>query len=288
MAGGAVLAEQTLHRPRRLITSADRDRAGELARELGARLDDISIAGRDAARLRGWLFTPAAPNGHSVILLHGIVSNRASMIGAAELFVRNGYRTVTIDARAHGDSGGRFATFGVDESDDLRRWIAWMRGDARGCVYTLGQSLGSAHALEASDAPGLCAVVAQSGFASLREITFDRIGQQAGTGSWLGRTLLRPGLEFAFLYSRIRYGVDPGAASAVAAVAKAGAPILLIHGMDDDNVPVRHAEMLRAANPERVTLWLVPSAGHGNVWQTAALEYPLRATAFFSAHRRVR
>jgi pimeloyl-ACP methyl ester carboxylesterase len=247
----------------------------------------VAISGADGAQLHGWQFTPARPNGHSAVLLHGIVDNRASTLGLARLLLRHGYRTLTVDARAHGESGGPFATFGVREADDLRRWIASARGsDDQACVYALGRSLGAAHALGASDAPALCGIVAESGFASLREITFDRIGQQAGTGSWLGRSVFRLGLEFAFLYTRARYGVDFGVASAAGAVAGPGAPILLIHGTADDNVPVRHARLIHAANSARVTLWLVPGAGHGNVWKTAALEYPARVTGFLATHRR--
>ncbi len=288
VAGGAVIAERALHRPSRPITADDRARAGFAARAWDAHVEDVSITAADAARLRGWLFTPAGANGHTVIVLHGIVTNRAAMLDAARLFVPNRYRTLLVDARAHGESGGQFATFGALEADDLRRWISWMRGNDGSCVYTFGQSLGAAHALGASDAPGLCGVIAQSGFASLREITFDRIGQQAHAGPWLGRTLLRPGLELAFLYARARHGIDFGAASAAAAVARPGAPILLIHGVDDDNVPVRHAQMIKAANPGRVTAWLIPGAGHGSPAGIGAAAYGQRVAGFLAAHRRVR
>ena len=71
MAGGAVLAERALHRPRRPLTAGDRVRAEVAARAWGAHVEDVSIAAADAARLRGWLFTPAAANGHTVIVLHG-------------------------------------------------------------------------------------------------------------------------------------------------------------------------------------------------------------------------
>jgi dipeptidyl aminopeptidase/acylaminoacyl peptidase len=99
--------------------------------------------------------------------------------------------------------------------------------------------------------------------------------------------LLRPGLEFAFLYAKARYGVDVGAASAAAAVARPGAPILLIHGVDDDNVPVRHAEMIESANPGRVTAWLIPGARHDNAGAGTS-DYGQRVAGFLAAHRRVR
>jgi len=55
--------------------------------------------------------------------------------------------------------------------------------------------------------------------------------------------------------------------------------------MDDDNVPRRHALMLQAANPERVSLWLVPGATHDSIRSSAGAEYPLRVMDFFAAHR---
>lgn len=287
--GGAFLVERALRRPRHLITTADRARADDLARTLGARLETASIAAGDGATLRGWLFTPARPNSDSVLLLHGITSNRAAMLAPVRMFVEHGYRSLAVDARAHGESGGELGTFGVREADDLRRWIAWMRNGARdACVYEFGQSLGAALALQAADAPGLCAVVAESGFASLREMAFDRIGQQLHTGSWAGRTLLRPGVELGFLYARIRYGLDLTSAAPVKSVARPGVPILLIHGLEDDNTPARHAQMIHAANPQRVSMWLVPGGSHAATRRAAPAEYPARVIGFLAMHRSAR
>ncbi len=194
------------------------------------------------------------------------------MTSAVRLFLEAGYRTLAVDLRAHGESDGEFGTSSVREADDVRRWTAWLRtGAPDGCVYVFGGSLGAGFAVQAADAPGLCGVVAVSVFASLRETVFDRIGQPLHTGPWVGRTLLRPGVEFGFLYARLRYGLELGGASAVAAAAQPGAPILLIHGTDDDNTPVRHALMIHAANPARVSLWLVPGGTHENIRQVAGL-----------------
>ena len=208
-AGGAYVVGQALRRPRQQLTAADRAQAEALARTLGAKLETVSIEAGDGVTLRGWLFSASPPKVPSILLAHGIASNRAGMLAVARLFVERGYRTLVVDLRGAGESGG-YGTFGALETDDLHRWIAWMRrGDRSGvCVYELGISLGAALVLGAAGAPGLCGVVAQSPFASLREIGFDRIGQQLHIGSWAGRSVLRPGLEFAFLYARFRYGVD--------------------------------------------------------------------------------
>jgi fermentation-respiration switch protein FrsA (DUF1100 family) len=127
--------------------------------------------------------------------------------------------------------------------------------------------------------------VAVSVFASLRETVFDRIGERLHTGPWAGRTLLRPGVEFGMVYARFRYGLDLAAASAAKAAEGAGAPILLIHGGDDDNTPVRHAQRIHAVNPARVSLWLVPGATHQNVGQVAGSAYFVRVLDFLANHR---
>ena len=288
--GGAVFADRIVHRNvRSPIISSDRAAATEMATALGARVENVAITAGDGAALKGWLFTPRTLDAHSILLLHGIGGNRASMTDAARMFLEAGYRTLTVDLRAHGESDGEFGVAGPREADDTRRWIAWLQSaHSQDCVYAFGMSLGAGIAAQATDAPGLCAVVAVSVYDSVKETAFDRIGEQLHTGSWAGRTLLRPGVESGLLYLRWRYGLNVDGASAVDAAAGAGAPILLIHGVDDDNTPVRHAQRIQAANPARVTLWLVPGATHQNVRQAAGQAYSTRILEFLATHQTVR
>jgi uncharacterized protein len=283
-AGGALVVNRAMRRPRAPAAPFDRMGAERLAGSVNASLDAVWIRAADGARLDGWRFTPRRPVRDSVLLLHAIRGNRAEMLSMARIFLEHGYRALAVDARAHGQSDGALITFGALEAEDAARWIAWMRRDTGGCVVAFGASLGAAYALQSANAPGVCAVVAQSGFASYREIAFDRVGQQLGTGPWVGRTLLRPGIELGMLYARVRYGADLAGASALPVVRAAGAPILVIHGTDDDNVPVRHAQMVHAANPARVSLWLVQGGSHGAAGRVAAAEYQSRIFGFLAAH----
>ncbi|MEO8682010.1 MAG: alpha/beta fold hydrolase [Vicinamibacterales bacterium] len=282
-AGAAMIVDRALHRPRRALTGAERTQAAHLAASLDAQLDTVSLAAGDGVPLQGWLFTPGHPNGTTVVLLHGITSNRADLLPMARLVVAEGYRALALDGRGHGDSGGELVTFGALEAGDTRQWVQWIgRRDPTGCVFVFGGSLGAAVALQAADAPGVCGVIAQSGFASLREIAFDRIGQQLHTGPWLGRSVLRPGVEVGFLYARVRYGLDLGGAAATTAVARPGPPILVIHGENDDNAPVRHAHLLQQANPARVSLWIVPGGAHEGI---GGAERDARVLAFLAQRR---
>jgi fermentation-respiration switch protein FrsA (DUF1100 family) len=257
--------------------------------QLGGRLAAVSLKAHDETVLGAWLFSPArdAWNGHTVLSLHGVADNRESGASMAILLVSHGYYVLAPDARASGASGGADATYGVLERDDIRDWVRWLRAQQpTGCIHGLGGSMGAAHLLQAlaADPPMFCDAVAESSFESFREVAFDRVGQQLGTGPWLGRTLLRPAIDVGFLSARWRTGLDLSDADPARLLRQSTTPVLLIHGLADRNMPVRHAYALAAANPDRVTLWLVPNATHVAAWAAAPSEYPARVLGFFAAH----
>ncbi len=288
LVAGAMLAERAVHRPRTPLAPEDHHRASELAAAAGATIETVTVQAGDGARLEGWWFVPARPNGHTVILLHGITSNRTGLLEHARRAVSRGYYALAVDGRGHGASDGDLIAFGGLEAGDTTQWIDWIRTrQPSGCVYLIGDSLGAAVAIQASHESTVCAVVAQSAFTGLRDIAFERVGETLGTGTWLGRSVFRPAIELGFLFVRARHGVDVASASAETALAEAGPPVLLIHGERDRNTPVRHAEVLHQVNPSRVTLWIVPGGAHQGL-AAASPDYDDRVFGFLAAHARPR
>jgi uncharacterized protein len=285
---GVLLAEFALHPPRRALSAEAETRARTRAESVGARFEAVTITTRDGVALHAWLFTPPAStwNGHAVLSLHGVGDNRASQVSIATRLASRGYRVLIPDARASGISGGALATYGVLERDDIREWVAWLRArQPIGCVHGLGGSMGAAQLLQAlRDSSLFCDAIAEASFASFREVAIDRVGQPLGVGPWFGRTLLRPAIEVGFLSARLRTGVNLSDADPVRVLREAATPVLLIHGLADRNMPLRHAQMLAASNPQYVTLWLVPNATHTAAWAAAPDEYPRRVLDFFAAH----
>ena len=286
LVAGALLAERAIHRPRTPLTPDDHRRASALAEAAGATIDTVTVNARDGARLEGWWIAPARSSGHSVILLHGVTSNRAGILEHARRAVSRGYHALAVDGRGHGASDGDLIAFGGLEAGDTTQWIEWVHArQPAGCVFLIGNSLGAAVAIQASNHRHVCAVVAQSAYLGLREIAFDRVGDTVGTGTWIGRSLLRPAIELGFLFVRLRHGVSVGSASAATALAQPGPPVLLIHGDRDTNSPAYHATALHQVNPSRVTLWMVPGGAHEGL-AAASPDYDERMFAFLSAHAR--
>ncbi len=281
---GAFLAEATLHPGRHFQSAADDMKVRQMARLHSTELTDINIAG-SAVTLRAWSIRPTNSNGNAVILLHGLADNRVGMTGYAELLLRRGFSVLLPDARAHGTSGGYLATFGLLESTDIHRWLDWLeQNDRPECIFGLGESMGAALLLQSlRSETRFCAVVAESSFASLREIGYDRVGQFFHTGPWLGRTLLRPIVEFAFVYARWRYKLDFEQVSPENAVAGTKVPVFLIHGQIDSNIPVRHSRLIAARN-RAVLLWEVPNADHCGAIGTQPDEFAEKLIRWFDTH----
>jgi len=120
------LADVTVHPYRRALTAETKADVQKAAAELGAGLTEASIEAQNHATLRTWLIQPQRGNGNAVILLHGLGDNRQGMTGYAELLLAHGYTVLLPDSRAHGESGGNLATYGIIERDDIRRWFEWL------------------------------------------------------------------------------------------------------------------------------------------------------------------
>jgi uncharacterized protein len=285
-----VAVDWALHPPRVALTADEEARGYRVAANNGADLRQVEITASDGAILRAWAIRPASGNGDAAILLHGVGDNRAGMLGPAQLLLRRGYSVLLPDARAQGMSGGQLATYGLLETGDIQRWLNWLvQEQAPHCVFALGESMGAAQLLNSlRSARGFCAVVAESSFANFREASYVRIGEWFGTGPWLGRTLMRPVAEAGILYGRWKYGSDLAQDNPAQAVAASRTPVLLIHGLLDNNLPPYNSEEILARSKGHntdVSLWEPPEAGHCGAMGAEPVEFERRVLGWFQSHQ---
>jgi dipeptidyl aminopeptidase/acylaminoacyl peptidase len=289
IAAGIVIGEGSLKLGRRALRH--RQEAAATVRErYQAELQEVSIQAADAVTLKAWYVRPKDFNGSAVILLHGITDNREGVGGYGRLFLDHGYAVLLPDARAHGESGGEIATYGVKESDDIHRWVSWIYEHdvaSSQCVYGFGESYGAALMLQSLAAePRFCAVAVESSFSTAREMSYERVSSPLHLQPWFGRTLGLPVIESAVLYARMRYGINLLQPNPLNALKHSTVPVLLIHGEEDRSISPRHAIMLAAAAPDHVQLWLVPNAFHTGAWSAAHQEFEDRVLGWFAQHQK--
>ncbi len=283
--GGIGLGWYVLHPSSPPIHPYEERNARVYAQEHSIEFRDVELTAPDGAVLRAWYMRPQESNGDAVILLHGVVDNRLGIYPYGKWLVEHHYTVLMPDARHHGASGG-LTTYGVREVDDIHRWLDWMeKKEPTRCVYGLGESMGGMELLESLPSePRFCAVIAESPSASFREEAYFRFGRPFHAGPWLGGTFFRPALDVGILFVRLRYGLNLDSVAPEQAVVGMKTPILLIHGLNDRNVPHYHSDLIQAKNPPGITVWKVPGAGHCGAGKVAPQEFEERVLRWFGDH----
>ena len=211
--------------------------------------DNVTFIG-GAGALKGWRCPGVGDRIGTLVYLHGVADNRSSGAGILNRFAAQGFDAVAYDSRAHGESDGRFCTYGYFEKDDLRRVLDVV---GPGPVVLIGTSLGAAVALQhASRDPRVRAVIAVEAFSDLRTVATER-----------APVLFTKGLiEASFTRAQQLSGMDVDAVSPMSAAREITVPTLIIHGENDVETRPAHAQRIfnSLAGPKR--LILVPGAGH--------------------------
>lgn len=215
--------------------------------------EDLTFRTADGLSLHGWLFRTQAARRGLIVYLHGIADNRRGSAGLAQRFGPRGYDLLAYDGRAHGDSQGRYCTYGYLEKRDLQAALDAVQAPR---AILFGSSLGAAVALQAAAVERRVeAVIAQSPFADLESIAHERAPLVA-TWAEVDRALALAGQ---------RAGFPVSAVSPAAEAVRLTVPVLLVHGERDRETRPEHSERIyaRLRGPRR--LLLVPGAGHNDV-----------------------
>jgi alpha-beta hydrolase superfamily lysophospholipase len=285
--GGWLAGPTFLHPLRReltpeLIKEADADLA-----TVHAHREDLVVTAADGTKLRGWKVRPENPNGSWVLLFHGVADNRIGVVGQAHFLLRAGYNVVMMDARAHGASEGKLATYGWLERHDTSAIIDALYDSEAPAhpqhLFALGESMGAGMALQSAAAdPRIEAVVAESAFASLHEAAYDYAGLQKYP--LLGETLFAPGAWTMIYRGETLAGFPAAEVSPQKSVAARNFPVLLICDGADTTLPCRHTRKIFAAATGPKELWEVPGAFHTAAIAYQPAEFERRVLAFFARY----
>ncbi len=193
--------------------------------------------------LAGTLHRPrgGAPAGAAVVC-HGMLSSRASAkhIALCEALARRGVAALRFDFAGRGDSEGRLEDLSYhDQVEDLGAAVQWLRGELGLPVVLSGSSMGGAVViLYAATDPDVVAVAGAAAVGRPGSVS-GRIGADLERWERQGYVDLEGGLRLG------RPLLD--SAREVDVVSAAGAltcPLLLVHGAEDDVVPVAQAHEL--------------------------------------------
>lgn len=244
--------------------------------------ENVTFHSGSGSTIHAWLARGQRGDG-AVLLLHGVGSNRTSMLARAELLHDEGFTVLAPDFQAHGESTGDVVTFGARESLDAQAALNFLEKAAPGeRVGVIGVSMGGAASLLGPGPLAVNAFVLESVYPTIRQAVRDRLGTWLGPLGGIGKLFTPAVLDI--VGSEI--GVSESELQPISRIGEVHAPVLVIAGTKDPYTPLDEAEALYARAPEPKSFWPVEGAGHEDLFAYAGPEYARRVSAFLERYLR--
>ncbi len=266
--------------PKKEQYDVHREQTKLLSDEMKARnWEQIYIRSRDGVRLAA-IYYHVSDDAPLHIQFHGYRgSPYRDFCGGNKLAIDMGHNTLVVFQRAHLESGGHTISFGIKERFDCLDWIDYATerfGEEKKIIIS-GLSMGASTVVMAAAETlpkNVCGIIADCPYSSPKEIILKVC---AGMG-------LPPLLCFPLIYcGALIFGrFDLLECDAVRGAKNAKIPILLLHGEDDDFVPLEMSRKIAAAKPEMVRLHTFSGAGHGLSYMVSCEKYTELASNFIN------
>jgi pimeloyl-ACP methyl ester carboxylesterase len=233
--------------------------------------ESITIRSEEGFRLKAYLIHAFQEKVKgTVLLIHGIRGRKERYLPSSAFLAENGYNSLVVDLRAHGESQGDFCTFGSKEKKDISLWIDELE-NRLGKEHTIGiwgNSLGGAVAIQSLEFDSrLSFGIIESTFSDLKSTIHDYM-------------LLNFGFDFPrftdFLINRAGdiaefdiYEVKPKDS-----VEHINQAVLMVHGEEDDHIDISYARMnFKRLLSRRKRFLSIPKANHTDLWEVGGKAY---------------
>ena len=223
----------------------------------------------DGLRLGGW-YIPTLSSNAAVVLAPGRGMGKAACLPYAKILHDLGFSVLLIDLRGEGLSEGHASALGVLEPQDVLAGVNYLRQahpQASEHVLAMGISHGAAAVLGAAAQSSIIeAVIADSAFPSPASQLADVSEPLGSVGRFLRQATL--------LAASAQVGCDLQQVQVARDIARIGPrPVLMIHGWQDETVPMQQADELYAHAQDPALLWRVQGAGHANSLAVCGEQY---------------
>ncbi|MEF2966179.1 alpha/beta hydrolase [Paenibacillus sp. M1] len=224
---------------------------------------EVQVTSKDGLTLYGYALEFNPENKRWVIIVHGYTVSLYVSAQYIDMFDQKGFSVLLIDQRRHGNSQGRYTTYGFMEKYDVATWVQWVLEQyGEDCVIGLhGQSFGGGTVLEYLGIADrrVKFVVADCPYSDLTKLMRHQM-----------RVLNKiPTFPLLWLVNRRMQrvaGFRMEQVSPLKAVGHSVMPVLFVHGTKDNYVPTYMSMELYERKPEPKRLLLVEGAVHANAY----------------------
>lgn len=244
----------------------------------GMPFEDVALRTSDGVSVHGW-FVPAAgaPSGSrrpiTLLFFHGNAENIGGCLDLAARTRGAGFNLLLLDYRGYGESEGRPSELGLyRDGEAALRDLGSRAGVDPGRIVVWGRSIGAAVAVHVAARGAEGAAAGEAGSALSPH---DRDGVPGVAGLVLESPftsvpdLLRHG-GHAVLLALSRFGTYRFDSAAL--MGRVAAPVLVVHGTDDEIAPFDLGRRLFDLAPGRKEMTAIRGGGHNDLWALHANE----------------
>jgi alpha-beta hydrolase superfamily lysophospholipase len=203
--------------------------------------DSISLKANNDLSIEAWYAKWNTPDSFAygtVILFHGLMGNKSTVLHQAEQFRGWGFNVLLLDARAHGHSGGTITTIGYQESEEVKLAYDLVKARGDSTIFLWGFSMGAVQIMKAVADHNLkpAGIILEMPFLSLQSHIKNRI-----------KTMGFPGQPFGFFITSwigLQAGFNTFSFNTLTYAEKINSPVLLQYGSRDQLVKPGETETI--------------------------------------------
>jgi hypothetical protein len=243
---------------RRLIYYPSRDYEG-VPSDVSRAYEDVTFHASDGVKLTGWFVPHGSLDeaaGATALFFHGNAGNISHRLHTIDILHRIGFSVFIIDYRGFGKSAGKPSERGLYlDAEAAWAYLTESRGVPAERIVLIGRSLGGGVAIELASRKNPGALVVESTFTSLVDVAREHF------------RFFPVGLILREKYESIRK------------IGSVKCPVLILHGTDDELIPIAQGRALfEAANePKR---FIETPGGHNEAGFTYNLDYVEQMRAY--------
>ena len=213
---------------------------------LESKAEKVVMRNSDGKKLSGLSLNNYDTSHSYIIICHPLTLNSRDMALYAYHFYDLGFNVILPDSRGYGEGEYNKTSFGYFEKRDILDWVnGIVKKDENAKIFLFGVGMGGSTVLMASELnlpDNVKGIISDSAYSGVKELFKENINEFYSVPSF-------PATQIASLYVKATEGWSFGDADVVESVKKAQVPILIIHGGEDEIVPVEQSNDLYEACP---------------------------------------
>lgn len=244
------------------------------------KIENLEIKSNDNLNLKGYYINNDPNSNHLVILIHGYTGNHYMSFQFVDVYTKCDYNILLIDSRSHGESEGKYPTYGIRETEDIHLWINYIKDKLNKelIIGLHGQSMGAATALiyggKYNDIDFIIADCPYTSGEDILKYQFRHIVKIP--------TFPLYNLVNKMISVKCKFKLKD--ASPINAIKNKDIPALFIHGKADSIIPYTMSQQLyNSKTGDNNKLIIIDKADHVEAYMTDKIAYEEELTQFLKS-----